>query len=96
MIINFGDSATEAIYNGVTSRKSRKIPGDIIALCQRKLDMINSAINIRDLKVPPGNRLEALSGKRKGFYSIRINKQYRIIFRFSNGNSAEVEIVDYH
>ena len=72
------------------------MPGEILNVARRKLRMLNNAVNLVDLKVPPANRLEKLSGSLKDFYSIRINDQWRIIFKWSGGNASEVEIVDYH
>jgi len=96
MIINFKSQAAQDIYDGINSKEARKIPASVWKVAQRKLDMVNAALNIRDLKIPPGNRLEALKGNRKGFYSVRINDQYRIVFRFKDGNGYDVEITDYH
>ena len=93
MIINFADKETEKIYYQVYSRK---YPREIQKIALRKLIMIDNALVINDLRVPPGNRLEKLSGDRDGQYSIRINDQYRICFKYSNGDFANVEIVDYH
>ena len=75
---------------------SKKLPFDIQKVAYRKLLMIESAINIDDLKIPPANRLEKLSGNREGQYSIRVNKQYRICFKWQNGYAYDIEIVDYH
>ncbi len=96
MIKSFGSKGTEDIYHGVDSREARKIPQTIWNVACRKLDMLSAAIRLEDLKAPPGNRLEALKGDKKGRYSIRINDQYRIIFAFKDGNVYEVEITDYH
>jgi proteic killer suppression protein len=96
MIVNFKDKITEDIFNGVQSKESRKIPQNIHAIAIRKLDMINAAIRIEDLRIPPGNRLESLKGVLVGFYSIRINDQFRIIFTFNQSNAFNVQIVDYH
>ena len=93
MIQGFGDSETEKIWEGIQSRKP---PVDIQNVARRKLRMINNSQNISDLRIPPANHLEKLSGNLAGFYSIRINKQWRIIFKFQNDNASEVEIVDYH
>lgn len=93
MIINFADKETEKIYYQVYSRK---YPREIQKIALRKLIMIDNALDINDLRVPPGNRLEKLSGDRDGQYSIRINDQYRICFKYSNGDFVNVEIVDYH
>jgi toxin HigB-1 len=96
MIISFGDHATEDLYNGLNSKESRKIPSTIVDVAPRKLDMINAAHRPEDLKAPPGNRLEHLKGDRSGFYSIRINERFRIIFKLTQSNAYEARIVDYH
>lgn len=93
MIRSFGSKETEKIWNGI---KSTKLPGEIQKVARRKLRMINNSIDVNDLRIPPSNRLEMLKGDLSGFYSIRINDQWRIIFKFTNGNAFEVEIVDYH
>lgn len=93
MINSFADSETELIYNG---KVSRKLPPTIQNTARRKLRMIAAAKVIEDLKVPPGNRLEKLLGDLKGFYSIRINDQWRIKFKFDNGGAENVKIEDYH
>jgi toxin HigB-1 len=96
MIINFGDKATEDVYNGINSRFSRKIPHNILAVAIRKMDMINATQSLKDLKSPPGNHLEHLKGELTEFYSIRINDQFRIIFKMNQSNAFNVQIVDYH
>jgi toxin HigB-1 len=96
MIVNFKSTSTQDIYAGINSKEARKIPQMTWKVAQRKLDMINAALNSTDLKAPPGNRLEVLKGDLYGFHSIRINDQYRIIFRFKDGNAYDVEISDYH
>ena len=96
MIINFADKATEDIFNGLASKAARSVPQIILRSALRKLDMINAAAEIRDLRVPPANRLEKLKGNLSDFYSIRINDQYRIIFRWNNHNAEDVLITDYH
>ena len=96
MIISFGDQATEDIFNGTSSKAARTIPSVIWNVAIRKLDMINAAHELKDLKVPPANRLEALKGKRQGFYSIRVNDQFRIIFRWIDKSAKDVSIMDYH
>lgn len=93
MIKSFGNKETEKIWNGV---RSKKLPNEIQQIARRKLRMINNAQDIKDLMIPPSNKLEKLGGKLKVFYSIRINKQWRIIFKWENGNAWEVEIIDYH
>jgi len=96
VIVSFKDQATEDIYNGVSSKKALRIPREIWSIAQRKLDMLNSAHHLMDLVAPPGNWLEGLKGDLKGFHSIRVNNQYRILFRWSEGNASYVHIVDYH
>jgi proteic killer suppression protein len=93
MIKSFKDNETEKIYR---REVSRKLPRDIQQVALRKLRMINNAKNINDLRIPPANRLEKLSGDREGQYSIRINEQWRICFIWRNGEAYEVEIIDYH
>ena len=93
MIKTFSCKETEKIWDGTFSRK---FPSTIQQTARRKLVHINSAIYINDLRVPPGNRLEKLSGDLKGFHSIRINNQWRIIFKWKEDNAFEVEITDYH
>ena len=93
MIESFGDTETERVYGG---ERSRKLPGDIQHRARRKLRMINQARALQDLSVPPGNRLEALQGDLEGFWSIRINQQWRIIFRWDDGRKSDVSITDYH
>lgn len=93
MIISFGKSDTEQIWLG---NQVKKLPIEIQNIGRRKLRMINNSVNIADLRIPPANRLEKLSGKLKDFYSIRINDQWRIIFKWSAGNALDVEIIDYH
>ena len=93
MIISFGSKKTEKIWNG---ERVAKLPMEIQTIGRRKLRMLNNSQNIADLRIPPSNRLEKLSGNLKDFYSIRINDQWRIIFQWNNGQASEVEIVDYH
>ena len=93
MIRSFGSKETERIWNGDVVRK---LPSTIQETARRKLRMINNSQDIADLRIPPANRLEKLSGKLKDFHSIRINDQWRIIFKWQSGNAYEVEIVDYH
>ena len=93
MIRSFGDIDTELISMGT---RSRKLPQDIQNVARRKLRMIEAANEINDLCVPPGNRLEQLSGNLEGFWSIRINDQWRVVFEFKNGGADNVKITDYH
>ena len=97
MIQSFKNQATEDIFDGKNSKAARKLcPHDLWRVAVRKLDQVDSVSIMDDLKVPPGNRLEALSGNREGQHSIRINDQYRICFIWHDGNADQVEIVDYH
>jgi proteic killer suppression protein len=92
MIISFGNWETEKVWNG---ERVKNLPVEIQNIGRRKLRMLNNSINIADLRIPPSNRLEKLVGKLKGFYSIRINDQWRIIFKWNVGNATQVEIIDY-
>ena len=93
MIISFGSKDTEKIWNG---KKKKKPSKDIQEIGRRKLRMLNNSQDINDLRIPPSNRLEKLTGNLKDFYSIRINNQWRIVFVWENGNASNVEIMDYH
>ena len=93
MILSFADSEAEKIWAG---QISKKLPHEIQTKARMKLRMLDAAVKIEDLRVPPGNRLHRLEGDRAGQYSISINMQYRICFTWSEGNAQEVEIVDYH
>jgi proteic killer suppression protein len=97
VILDFADPATEDVFHGVTSKRARRrIPQGLWDAARRKLDRLQHTVELRDLADPPGNRLEALKGDRAGFFSIRVNDQFRIVFRFDRGDAREVEIVDYH
>lgn len=96
VIGSFGDAATEDLFHGLRSAKVRRYPRDILKAAVRKLDMINGAHILDDLRSPPGNRLEALRGDLRGFHSIRINEQWRVVFRWDGGDAQDVRIVDYH
>lgn len=96
MIKSFGSKGTEDLYHGNFSKDARQIPGTLWKVAFRKLDMLNAAFELEDLRVPPGNRLEALRGPMKGKCSIRINDQYRVVFVFKDGHAYDVEITDYH
>ncbi|MBL0381313.1 MAG: type II toxin-antitoxin system RelE/ParE family toxin [Desulfofustis sp. PB-SRB1] len=97
MIRSFKNKGTEDIYDGKNSKDARKLcPRDVMRVAIRKLEQIDSALVLDDLKVPPGNKLELLSGDRAEQYSIRINDQYRVCFIWQDGNAEQVEIVDYH
>ena len=92
MILSFGSKATEQIWNGI---RVKKMPIEVQIVGRRKLRMLNNSQDISDLRIPPSNRLEKLAGKLSKFHSIRINKQWRIIFIWNKGNASEVEIIDY-
>jgi proteic killer suppression protein len=96
VIAGFGDKKTEELFHGESSSRTRKFPSSLVAVTRRKLDMINAAHVLTDLRIPPGNRLESLKGDLAGFHSIRINDQFRIIFRFKDGLAIDVQVVDYH
>ena len=97
MIESFADKATEDVFNGLNSTEARRrLPKDLWRIAFRKLDQIDSAVQIGDLRVPPGNRLELLKGDRVGQHSIRTNSQYRICFEWTEIGANGVEIVDYH
>jgi len=96
MIIDFADHATEDIFNGLDTKQARRIPSVVWRIAIRKLDMLNAAHELRDLRLPPANHLEALKGKCAGSYAIRINDQFRIVFKWMDGNAREFQILDYH
>jgi proteic killer suppression protein len=93
MIISFGSKETESIWIG---DQVKRWPINFQIIARRKLRMLNNSQNLADLRIPPANRLEKLSGNLKSFYSIRINNQWRIIFKWNNGNALDVKIIDYH
>jgi proteic killer suppression protein len=93
VIRSFGDRETEAIFKG---QRSRRLPPEIQLGALRKLLLLDAAVVLADLRIPPGNRLEALTGTRTGRHSIRVNDQWRVCFRWEDGFADEVEIVDYH
>ena len=97
MIKSFKNKATEDIFNGKVTKVARKTcPETLWKIAYRKLDRLDSVLSLDELRVPPGNRLETLSGDRKGQYSIRINDQYRICFKWDENEPSDVEISDYH
>lgn len=97
MIVSFKDKASEDIYNGIASRSARKVcPQNLWRIAKRKLDQLDSVISLEELRVPPGNKLETLSGDRKGQHSIRINDQYRVCFVWGELGPFDVEVTDYH
>lgn len=96
MIESFGDPATDDLFHGRRTKRARSLPPDLTKTALRKLDMLNAAHRIDDLKAPPSNRLEALKGEWAGCHSIRINDQFRIFFRWKEGNASDVRVIDYH
>jgi len=96
MIESFGDRATEDLFHGRNTNRVRRLPNQILNAALNKLDVLNAAHKIQDLREPPSNRLETLKGDLKGFYSIRVNNQWRIIFRWSDSSATHVSLVDYH
>jgi proteic killer suppression protein len=97
MIVSFKNQATEDIFNGKNTKNARKLcPQSLWRVSARKLDQLDSVVKLEELKVPPGNRLESLSGNRKDEHSIRINDQYRVCFKWSESGPFDVEITDYH
>jgi len=96
MIINFADQITEDIFNGLDTKHARRIPSIVWKVAMRKLDMLNAAHELKDLRVPPANHLEALKGRWTGSHSIKINDQFRIIFKWIDRNARDVQVIDYH
>ncbi len=93
MIVSFGDKTTQKIWDG---EWVKGFSTDIQDIARRKLRMLNNSFDIKDLMIPPSNRLEKLKGNLKDFYSIRVNNQWRLIFKWENGNAFNVELLDYH
>lgn len=93
MIESFADTRTAAVYHGKTVKG---FPSDFLPVARRKLDMLRRSATLQDLRMPPGNHLEALKGNLSGFHSIRVNDQWRIVFRWQEGSAHDVRIVDYH
>ena len=96
MIHSFSDRGTADLFNGISSRHARAIPNQVKQIALMKLDIINAAQILDDLRSPPGNRLEALRGDLSGYHSIRINQQWRIVFRWAGNGAYDVKIADYH
>ena len=93
MIVSFGDKTTQKIWEG---ERVKTFSTEIQETTRRKLRMLNNSVDIKDLMIPPSNKLEKLKGSLKDFYSIRVNDQWRIIFHWANGNASNVELIDYH
>lgn len=96
MIVSFSDRATEDLFHGRASRRALRFPRDIVAAALVKMDLRNAAASALDLRSPPGNHFEALKGDLKGFHSIRVNDQWRLVFRWDGSNAHEVRLDDYH
>ena len=96
MIASFGDRATEDQYHGRRTRRVRQFPPNVVPGALRELDVIQAAHQLRDLRSSPGNRLEALEGDMVGFYSIRVNQQWRLVFRWRNNAAHDLSLIDYH
>ena len=96
MIRTIADDATRDIWNGVNSKAARAIPRALWPVIRRKLDQIDAVTRVDDLRVPPGNRLHALSGDLAGYHAIRVNDQYRVVFRFEGADAHDVRCTDYH
>lgn len=96
MIISFGNQLAQDLFDDKKSKQTRTFPAELYRVARRKLLYLHEADNLTDLRVPPGNRLETLRGDLRGFYSIRINDQWRVVFKWSEGRASEVKILDYH
>lgn len=96
MLKNLADKATQDFYDGIYSRQARKLPRELHDKVRRLLDQINAAPKLEMLRIPPGNRLEKLKGDRAGFWSLRINDQWRIVFRWQGQDALDVQVIDYH
>jgi len=96
VIVSFDNALAEDLFDDKNSRITRSFPSDLRRVARRKLLYLHDAAELGDVAVPPGNRLEQLKGRGKGFYSIRINDQWRVVFRWVGGNAREVQVVDYH
>jgi toxin HigB-1 len=96
VIVSFGDNATRDLFDGTDLKDARSIPKQLWAVALRKVDMLNAARDLMDLKAAPSNRLEKLKGNLAGRWSIRVNDQYRVVFKFAKGNAEQVRIVDSH
>jgi proteic killer suppression protein len=96
VIETFGNALAEDLFDDRRTRATRAFPPDLRRIARRKLLYLHDAAELKDLRVPPGNRLESLRGKLAGFHSIRINDQWRVVFRWQGGNASDVQIIDYH
>lgn len=96
VIDSFGDAATEDLFHGRATARARRFPADVARVAIRKLDALNAATRLDDLRSPPGNRLEALRGELRGFHSLRVNDRWRIVFRWRDDKASAVRLTDYH
>ena len=96
MLKSLADKTTQDIYDGINSRQARKLPRELHAKARRLLDQINAALTLDVLRIPPSNRLEKLKGDQAGFWSLRINDQWRIVFRWQGQDALDVQVIDYH
>ncbi|MBN1959744.1 MAG: type II toxin-antitoxin system RelE/ParE family toxin [Deltaproteobacteria bacterium] len=96
MIKNFGNKLAEDLYDDKISKEVKHFPKDLYKTARRKLLFLHDAASINDLRIPPGNRLELLKGKFKGFYSIQLHDQWRLVFRWQDGDAYNVAVIDYH
>ena len=96
MIVSFGNRATSDLFHGISSSRVKRLPNQIKELALYKLDVLNAAYSLDDLRSPPGNRLEVLKGDYAGFHSIRINNQWRIVFRWQDSSAYDVQVIDHH
>lgn len=96
LIQTLADDTARDIWNGINSKAARRVPRELRLIVRRKLDQIDAVTRLEDLKVPPGNRLHALTGDRRGYHAVRVNDQYRIMFRFERSDAFDVRCTDYH
>jgi proteic killer suppression protein len=96
VIISFGNQLAQDLFDDRGSKHTRRFPPDLYRVARRKILYLHDADNLTDLRIPPGNRLEALRGNLQGFYSIRINDQWRLVFKWSSSGASEVKVLDYH
>ncbi|MEO8196713.1 MAG: type II toxin-antitoxin system RelE/ParE family toxin [Thermoanaerobaculia bacterium] len=96
MIASFADAATEDLFHGRQTARARRFPAALVRIALQKLDLLNAVGELEDLRRPPGNRLEALKGDLRGCHSIRVNDQWRLVFRWQDQKAAEVRLTDYH
>jgi len=96
VIVSFGDAATEDLFHGRATSRVKRLPTDVARVALRKLDQLNAATRLDDLRSPPGNRLEALRGDLRGFHSVRVNDPWRLVFRWQGEEASQVRLTDYH